>query len=148
MFEIIKYSDHYRDQLLHVWERSVLATHTFLQADDFKAIGEIVKTINFNAFDVFCLVDEDSKLVGFVGVADKKVEMLFIVPEYTGKGGGKLLMNFAMAELKADKVDVNEQNTNAVGFYRSFGFETYERTERDDQGYAYPLLRMKLASAR
>src|SRR5690606_31060586 len=141
-----KYADNLRDQLLQVWEQSVLATHTFLKPEDFTSIKEIVKTIDFNAFDVYCLVT-DSRLAGFIGVADQKIEMLFLSPEFTGMGGGKQLIGFAMRERNADKVDVNEQNTNAVGFYQNFGFDTYERTEKDDQGNPYPLLRMRLRPA-
>jgi putative acetyltransferase len=53
-------------------------------------------------------------------------------------------LTFAVTELKADKLDVNEQNVRAIKFYQKFGFQTYERTEKDDQGRNYPLLRMKL----
>jgi putative acetyltransferase len=45
-------------------------------------------------------------------------------------------------ELNADKVNVNEQNIDAVKFYSKFGFVTYERTEKDSEGY--PILKMKL----
>jgi len=141
--EIVKYSDKYREQLLDVWEKSVLATHDFLIPSDFHAIKEIVKRIDFNAFDVYCLLQND-ELAGFLGVAEQKVEMLFLSPNYFGKGLGKKLLHFAISELSADMVDVNEQNTNAVGFYRKFGFKTYERTDKDDQGRDYPLLRMIL----
>ncbi len=139
--EIVKYSDKYRKQVLDVWEKSVLATHDFLKPSDFHAIKEIVKTIDFNVFDVYCLMQND-ELAGFLGVAAQKVEMLFLSPDYFGKGLGKKLLHFAISELSADMVDVNEQNTNAVGFYRKFGFKTYERTDKDDQGRDYPLLRM------
>ncbi len=74
--------------------------------------------------------------------------MLFFSPEYIGKGLGRKLTDFAISELKADKVDVNEQNTNAVKFYKKLGFKTYERTEKDDQGKEYPLLRMKLETTK
>lgn len=83
-------------------------------------------------------------MTGFIGVADHKVEMLFIDPDFFGKGMGKQLMTFAIAVLHADKVDVNEDNTEAVGFYKHLGFEVYERTEKDDQGNDYPLLKMRL----
>lgn len=39
---------------------------------------------------------------------------------------------------------VNEQNLKAIQFYKKYGFETFERTDKDDQGRHYPLLRMKL----
>lgn len=141
-FNIQPYQDAQREQLLTVWERSVLTTHHFLSPADFHSIKEIVRTIDFHAFDVYCLTKAE-EVIGFVGVAGGKVEMLFLSPDYFGQGLGKQLMTFVITELNADKVDVNEQNTGAVAFYRKLGFETYERTGKDDQGRDYPLLRMK-----
>jgi putative acetyltransferase len=131
-FEISQYTDIYRQQILTVWEKSVLATHDFLTPTDFEEIKELVSNINFNDFQVFCLTNENLVL-GFIGVADKKVEMLFLDPKYFGQGLGQKLLNFAVNELNADKVDVNEQNTKAIKFYQKFGFETFERTDKDDQ---------------
>jgi len=128
---------------LDVWEKSVLATHDFLSPTDFQEIKEIVATIDFNAFDGYCLLDT-GKLIGFSGTANQKVEMLFLSPEQIGKGLGKKLLNFAINDLYANKVDVNEQNTKAVEFYSEFGFKTYERTDKDEQGKNYPILRMEL----
>jgi putative acetyltransferase len=142
-FQIVPYNDSHRKQLLSVWEQSVIATHHFLSSADFKEIKEIVGTIDFNVFPVFCLIHKES-VIGFLGVAEKKVEMLFISPDFIGKGLGKKLMDYAFTELNADEVDVNEQNSNAVNFYRKLGFEVYERTEQDGQGKDYPILKMKL----
>src|SRR5690606_33670608 len=122
--------------------QSVLATHHFLAPDDFQSIRVLVQTIDFNEFQVFCILRE-TELAGFVGVVDDKEEMLFISPEHMGKGIGRILMEFAIDTLKINKVDVNEQNTLAVSFYKKLGFEVYERTDKDDQGRDYPLLRMK-----
>ncbi len=142
-FEIVKYADKDREQLLDVWEKSVLATHDFLSPTDFHEIKDIVGTIDFNAFDVYCLLDRNN-VIGFLGTANQKVEMLFLSPEQIGIGLGKKLLNFAIHDLNANKVDVNEQNTKAFGFYSKFGFKTYERTDKDEQGKNYPLLRMEL----
>lgn len=142
-FEIVTYSDQYRDQILKVWEKSVLATHHFLKPTDFQSIKEMVKTLDFNDFEVYCLV-QNAEVAGFLGISEQKVEMLFLSPNYFGKGLGKKLMKFALDELRVSKVDVNEQNSKAVEFYQKFGFKTYERTDKDDQGKDYPLLRMKL----
>ncbi|HEX6170749.1 MAG TPA: GNAT family N-acetyltransferase [Chitinophagaceae bacterium] len=141
--KIQKYSGQYKEQVLSVWERSVLATHGFLSQEDFQSIKEIVRKIDFNQFDVFCLIQDD-KVLGFLGVAGQKTEMLFLDPDYFGQGLGKVLMNYAINELSVDKVDVNEQNIKAVNFYQHLGFKTYERTDKDDLGKDYPLLRMKL----
>jgi putative acetyltransferase len=75
----------------------ILATHDFLTPTDFTEIKELVQTINFYHFQVYCLTEDDF-VTGFIGVADKKIEMLFIDPKYFGKGLGKMLMNFAIHE--------------------------------------------------
>lgn len=144
-FRIQPYNEAYRQEVLAIWEKSVLATHDFLTPTDFEEIKELVANINFNDFQVFCSVYENT-VMGFIGVADKNVEMLFLDPKYFGKGIGRKLLTFAVNELNADKVDVNEQNTKALKFYQKFGFEIVERTDKDDQGRSYPLLRMKLVA--
>ena len=140
-FTIIAYREAFRQQVLHVWEKAVRATHHFLTPGDFTEIKAIVQTIDFTALPVFCIAEKD-RIIGFIGVADKKIEMLFINPDYFGRGLGKSLMEFAINKMGADKVDVNEQNTRAVKFYKGLGFSIYQRTETDDQGKNYPLLRM------
>lgn len=40
-------------------------------------------------------------------------------------------------------MDVNEQNTQAAGFYRKMGFTAFRRDALDDQGNSFPILRMK-----
>lgn len=144
MISIQLYKPSYRKQILEVWEASVLATHHFLKPDDFESIKTLVHSIDFTQFQVYCLVENET-VAGFIGIADKKVEMLFLSPTHFGKGLGKKLMLFAMTELLADIVDVNEQNEDATGFYKKLGFEVYDRSEKDDQGNDYPILRMKLA---
>ncbi len=143
-FTIKPFEQKYKQQLVTVWERSVLATHDFLKPSDFNEIKEAVQGIDFTAFPVYCLVNENDQVGGFIGVAEQKMEMLFLDPDNFGSGLGKRLTQFAITQLGADKVDVNEQNTNAVHFYQKAGFEVYERTDKDDQGKNYPLLRMKL----
>ena len=142
-FDINPYTDSFRQQVLTIWEKSVLATHDFLTSTDFEEIKGFVSDMNFNDFQVFCLT-KGGIVCGFIGVAEKKVEMLFIDPKYFGQGLGQKLLTFAVKELNADLVDVNEQNKKALKFYQKFGFEIFERTDKDDQGRNYPLLRMKL----
>ena len=70
--------------------------------------------------------------------------MLFIAPEYRGKGLGKQLTEYGIKNLNVHEVTVNEQNPQAVGFYRHLGFETYKRSDTDEDGNPYPLLYLKL----
>jgi putative acetyltransferase len=43
-------------------------------------------------------------------------------------------------------VDVNEQNTKAVGFYERIGFKRTGRSRLDGQGRPYPLLHLSWAA--
>lgn len=142
-YNIERYQEAFKSGILRVWERSVLATHDFLTRSDYEEIKELVAAIDFKDFDVYCLTRQEAVL-GFIGIAENKIEMLFIDPECFGQGLGLELLSFAVKELQADQVDVNEQNSKALRFYQKFGFEVIERTDKDDQGRNYPLLRMKL----
>jgi putative acetyltransferase len=137
------YEEKFRDQIITVWEKSVRATHKFVKSDDIEYFKRIVERIDFNLFSVHCLIDND-EVIGFVGVADEAIEMLFLDPDFIGHGLGKRLMLFALERLNANRVDVNEQNLNAVNFYTKLGFVTYARKEKDPEGKDYPILRMKL----
>ncbi|MES2727184.1 MAG: GNAT family N-acetyltransferase [Bacteroidota bacterium] len=141
--ELIPYKENFREQLIAVWEKSVSATHHFVTPEEVARLKELVKQIDFNSFSVYCLVAE-SKVLGFLGVEDQVIESLFLDPDYIGQKLGTRLMNFAINELKADKVNVNEQNLDAIKFYSKFGFVTYERTEKDDYGNDFPILKMKI----
>ena len=93
---------------------------------------------------LICCKDPVSKCItGFAGVATGKVEMLFIHPDHRGQGIGKCLLMFAINELNAERLDVNEQNPQAIGFYLKQGFEVIGRCENDGLGQPYPLLHLR-----
>lgn len=142
-FHIEPYTEKDRTDLLIVWEKSVLATHDFLKPQDFEEIRNFLYTMDFSQFIVYCLWDSKS-LIGFIGIDETKIEMLFLHPDYIGQGLGKKLLQFACSTLNTTFVDVNEQNKSAYEFYLNFGFKTFERTEKDDLGKDYPILKMKL----
>lgn len=145
--EIVNYREEFKDQLVKVWEASVRATHHFLLAEDIDYFKTVVAEIAFDTFPVYCLTDQE-KVIGFMGVVNRKIEMLFILPNYLGQGLGSRMVDFAKEKLFANSVDVNEQNTNAVRFYLKQGFETYERLDKDSEGKDYPILKMKLVNKR
>ena len=61
---------------------------------------------------------DDNVLQGFIGVDGQKAEMLFIHADARGHGAGKQLLRFAVTDLGARYIDVNEQ---AVEFYGQHG---------------------------
>ncbi|NNE65566.1 MAG: GNAT family N-acetyltransferase [Pyrinomonadaceae bacterium] len=135
-------------ELIEVWEASVRATHDFLSEEDINFLKPLILDEYFDSVELRCVSDEDGEILGFVGVADDNIEMLFVSPDSHGNGIGKFLTDFAVQDLGATKVDVNEQNPKAVWFYEHFGFEVVSRSELDGQGRPFPLLHMKLASGK
>jgi putative acetyltransferase len=130
-------------QLALVWEASVLATHDFLHPDDFALFKSLIVAEFFPVVRLF-KVQDNGAVLGFLGVSDDMIEMLFIHPNSRGSGVGKLLLRFAVDELGMRKVDVNEQNGQAVGFYQHMGFKTTGRSAFDGMGKPYPLLHLAL----
>lgn len=144
--EIIKVENRTEElvaSLTALWEESVTATHNFLTTE---GIAEIKKYVPQAIGGVKHLVVavENKKPLGFIGVENNRIEMLFLLPENTGGGIGKTLVNRVIADFNVCEVMVNEQNPAAVGFYEHIGFQTYKRTDMDEAGMPYPLLYMKL----
>ncbi len=131
-------------KITDVWEASVKATHHFLPADFTTQWRNQVETVFLPLVELYCAKNKEGKIIGFVGVAEQKIEMLFLDPDTRGKGVGKQLTEFAIKTLKANKVDVNEQNEQAVGFYLKMGFKQVGRSEKDAQGNNYPILHLSL----
>ena len=88
-------------------------------------------------------VSERGLAIGFMGIENGKLEMLFISPEERGKGIGKRFIQHSVETLSVSEVTVNEQNPEAIGFYEHMGFQTYKRTEYDEEDRPYLLLYME-----
>ena len=129
--------------LVGLWDKSVRASHHFLTEEDIwyltPFVGEAVRGI-----ETLLVMYQGKQPVAFMGVENRKIEMLFVAPDCFGNGFGKQLVRMAIEQYQVCFVDVNEQNPKAEGFYRHLGFRTFERTETDGQGNPFPILKMKL----
>lgn len=130
-------------EIVEVWEASVRATHRFLSEEDIARLRPLVPEY-LGLVDLRCVRDEAGAILGFLGVAAGNIEMLFLAPAARGRGLGRRFVAFAVEELGATRVDVNEQNPEARGFYERCGFAVVGRSELDGQGRPFPLLHMEL----
>jgi putative acetyltransferase len=129
-------------RLMEIWQSAVLITHDFLKEEDFLYYKEMLPTY-FEHVALFGF-EKEGVLVGFIGTSKGNIEMLFIDNNFRGNGIGKKLITFAISTLKINKVDVNEQNTQAVDFYKHVGFKIVKRSALDEKGKEYPILHMEL----
>lgn len=132
------------EQLVNVWERSVTETHLFLSAEEIEEIKKYVPQALCGVANLLIAVNENDLPVAFMGVENGMLEMIFVDPDERGKGLGKRLIQYGIEKYSINEVTVNEQNPQARGFYEHLGFQTYKRTEYDEQGQPYPLLYMRL----
>ena len=129
-------------RIIEVWEASVRATHHFLTEADIQFYKPLILDQYLDAVDLYCTKTDDT-ITGFMGLSEGMVQMLFIHPDVRGMGIGKALLQIAI-EKGIKKVDVNEQNPQAVGFYQHMGFAVTGRSEVDGSGKPYPILSMEL----
>ncbi|WP_277425213.1 GNAT family N-acetyltransferase [Leucobacter chromiireducens] len=132
--------------LQEIWRSAVRATHDFLDPADFARIDALLPAAYFPAVTLV-VAELDGAPVGFAGVADGSLEMLFVADPVRGRGIGGALLDHAVAQLGVTAVDVNEQNPGALGFYLSRGFARVGRSEHDGDGRPYPILHLALRPA-
>ena len=141
LYEVPAMTPQLSEQLLALWEASVRATHHFLSDMEIRQI----KASALQAVEHLIIATKESEEpAAFMGVENHRLEMLFLSPAECGKGLGRLLLEYGMQHYGVCEVTVNEQNPQAVGFYQHMGFQTYKRTDHDEEGNPYPLLYMKL----
>lgn len=132
--------------LLDLWEDSVRASHTFLNNQHIAEIKIEVKAALQSSQNIITATDKKDFL-GFVGVEDNKIEMLFVASSAFRKGVGKALLKEALERYLKDYpyilVDCNEQNTQGLAFYESLGFEVVGRSEKDSAGRDFPIVYLK-----
>ena len=134
--------------LADVWETSVRATHDFLRADEIPPLKRFVVRALRQVPHLVVAADAAGNAVAFMGVAERKIEMLFVAPENMGTGIGRRLVEYAWRAYDADSVDVNEENPSARAFYEHLGFRVAGRSAQDEQGGPHPILHMRRAEAR
>ena len=145
IYEVRARTSRLSEELLNIWECSVRATHMFLSDAEVNRIKEYVPQALGKVEHLIIAERENGTPVAFMGTENSRLEMLFLSPLERGKGLGKQLLRYGMANYGIREVTVNEQNPQAVGFYEHMGFRTYKRTECDEEGNPYPLLYMKSA---
>lgn len=133
--------------LVELWERSVRATHAFLEEADILALRPRLRDLYLPMVELWLVEDAAGRPAGFMGLDGSKVEMLFVEPAQRGQGVGTRLLDHARNAHGALSVDVNEQNPQALGFYLHYGFARTGRSETDSEGRPFPLIHLALTPA-
>lgn len=131
--------------LVGIWRRSVEATHKFLTEKDVALLQPQVAGA-LGGMEVW-VAEIAGAPAGFMGMGGDSIEALFIDPPSMGMRLGTRFIDHARATRGARaelRVDVNEDNPEALGFYLSRGFRQVGRSETDQAGRPWPLLHLAM----
>ena len=92
------------------------------------------------------IVENEQKAIGFCSMMENErfyeVLHLWLLPEFIGKGNGKLLLSRAMEAFVKTKKPVRvEADPNAQAFYEKMGFVLVDQVESYPPGRFLPILR-------
>lgn len=133
------------EALTRLWEASVRATHHFLQEKDIAFYRPLAEK-GIATVEKLYVTQDASGFTAFMGIESDKIEMLFVDPRHRGRQLGRRMVEYAVEKCGVRKVDVNEQNTQAVGFYHHMQFRPVSRDHADPAGKLYPILHMEIES--
>ena len=128
-------------ELVRIWRSAVEATHHFLTPDQVDGFAGRFASDYFPHVEL-TVAEVDGRPVGFSGIADDRLEMLFVAQDARGHGVGTVLLDAALVRIPRLLVDVNEQNEQAVGFYEHRGFVRLGRSATDPDGSPFPILHL------
>ena len=134
---------HELDALTDLWERSVRAPHDFLAPEDIPFFRRMVRQEALPAAEIYVIRDSGNGFAAFAGIGADRLEMLFVAPSARGKGLGRELVEHVTVHCGVRRVDVNEQNAQAAGFYARMGFRIVSRDALDPSGRPYPILHLE-----
>lgn len=132
--------------LINLWEQSVRKTHHFLSENDIAFYRPFINEF-IPKLDLHVIRGASGQIEAFMGLSDDHIEMLFVLPSKRKNGLGSRLLDFAVHEKGVCKVDVNEQNTDALNFYARRGFNIISRDPTDAFGKPYPILHLEIEKA-
>jgi putative acetyltransferase len=75
-------------EVVAVWEASVRATHHFLKEEDIEYFRPLILNTYLHAVELRCVRNEENQIIGFSGVAEQNLEMLFVHPWHVKKEWG------------------------------------------------------------
>lgn len=100
--------------------------------------------------DVFNLVEEN-KITGYYSYLKQennqvKLDNLFVLPEYIGKGFGSFLMNDFLERMRNEKCQkiILDSEPNAEQFYQKIGFRKVGEFETSIKNRFMPIMEMNL----
>jgi putative acetyltransferase len=136
---IRKYNEKDADAIVELWFASSSLAHPFL-SDEFMAAERINLRELYLPNTENWVAELDGKVVGFIALIEDEVGGFFVDPVYHSRKIGLALMDHAVAQKGALKLDVFRDNKLGRRFYDRYGFQISHEYIHDKTGF--PLLHL------
>jgi len=118
---IRQYKDEDIDAVVSSWRAASETAHPFLTNAFMDQEADNVRNI-YLAFAETWVTEINGCVVGFIALVGDEIGGLFLDPGFQGQGLGRAMVDLAVAEKGALKVDVFKENVIGRRFYDSYGF--------------------------
>ncbi|USP40635.1 GNAT family N-acetyltransferase [Acinetobacter sp. XS-4] len=125
--EIRQANIHDFSDLTEIWFSASVKAHDFIPEVYWENNKIKMQNIYLPMSEVY-LVENINNICGFIALVENTIAAIFVSPEQQGKGIGKLLINYAKGIRDNLELNVYQQNTNSIRFYKSVGFKVVEET--------------------
>ena len=115
------YTDRDADVMVDIWRKASEYAHPFLSCDFLDAEAGNVRNVYPNYAEIW-MKEIDTIPVGFIALIGSEVGAIFLDPAHHGKGLGREMMDFAVAQRGALTLDVFKANSVGRAFYKRYGF--------------------------
>ena len=113
--------------LTEIWFNASVKAHDFIPEIYWENNKVQMQNTYLPMSEVY-LAEDTTNIYGFIALVKNTIAAIFVSPELQGKGIGKLLINHAKGIRNNLELNVYQQNTNSVRFYKSVGFKVVEET--------------------
>lgn len=122
----------FSEEILKEWEHLLSISKDYIEKN---MVYKLVENENVIGYYSYFSIDEKTI----------KLDNLFILPEFIGKGFGKTLMNDFLE--KANRLGIKkitlDAEPNAENFYKTFGFETVGQLESSIKDRYLPIMELR-----
>lgn len=109
-------------ELLHIWEKSEFELLGRASLAPLYGCAHEVRRLLLEVSGVYVYPNARGAPVAFIAVAEDRIALLDVLPDYRYQGIGSELLRFAVREAGARQVQLPEAWTEAQAFYRHHGF--------------------------
>lgn len=123
----------FSEDILKGWEHLLTVTKDYIEKCRVYKLVQNEETIGYYSFF-------------FIDKSTIKLDNMFILPEFIGKGLGKILMNDFLKNAKQSNIDkiTLDAEPKAEDFYKKFGFKTKGQLESSIKDRYLPIMELRM----